>query len=314
MEQVYKLLLILAVFSLPVNFVLAEENPFGNEANTQPNLSGIQFENTNSQPAAPAEILAASNSQITTDNTGTNVSDNSDLILLNSADFNLESEEAWEGKKFKAFDKFVFDLDEKTFKADANLELKEMMLSPGSKMAPPKGLQMASRIYQFDLKPIKEVKFANDFWFSIKYDQADYFRKNLYYYDETAKQWKGIKSIISDGASKIIAKFSLPYAKVAILEDISIMTEGTASWYKYKGCNCAASPDYPKGTKLKVTNTDNGKSVIVKVNDWGPDRSVHPTRVIDLDVVAFKQIAKKSAGLCKVKVEPVENVNITTNK
>ncbi|MCX6740406.1 MAG: septal ring lytic transglycosylase RlpA family protein [Candidatus Parcubacteria bacterium] len=86
------------------------------------------------------------------------------------------------------------------------------------------------------------------------------------------------------------------------------MSEGVASWYKYKSCNCAASPDYPKGTKLKVTNVDNGKSIIVKVNDWGPDRSVHPNRVIDLDVVAFKQIAKKSAGLCKVKVELAEPV------
>ncbi|MBN1325733.1 hypothetical protein JW977_02015 [Candidatus Falkowbacteria bacterium] len=97
----------------------------------------------------------------------------------------------------------------------------------------------------------------------------------------------------------------MPQAKVAILEDIDIMTEGYASWYRYKGCNCAASPDYPKGTKLKVTNLKNGKSVIVKINDWGPDRSVHPNRVIDLDLVAFKQIAVKSQGLCMVKVEPL---------
>ena len=307
------LLVILAVLVLPVNFVLAEENPFGSETDKQPNLSGIEFQALNSQPSVVTETPTSTNNQITTDTTISIGSDNGDLIFLDTKQFNISSKEVWEGKKFKAFDKFVFDLDSESFKIDATLELKEIMLAPGSKMAPPTGMQMASKIYQFDLKPSADVKFAKDFWFSIKYDQIDYFRKNLYYYDENAKQWKGIKAIVSDGASKLIAKFSLPYAKVAILEDISIMTEGTASWYKYKGCNCAASPDYPKGTKLKVTNIDNGKSVVVKVNDWGPDRSVHPNRVIDLDIVAFKQIAKKSAGLCKVKVEPADQINIATN-
>ena len=314
MKKIYKLLFILAVIALPVNFVLAEENPFAGDVDRQPDLNQLEFNNAASQPATPEEPAPNTNSQTVPNSASPNLQANDNFILLNTLNLSLGKEEAWEGKKIKAFDnKFVFQIDEKTFKADANLELKEIMLAPGSKMAPSLNLQMASRIYQFDLKPIKDVKFAKDFWFSIKYDQKDYFRKNLYYYDETSNQWKGIKTIISDGASKLVAKFSLPYAKVAILEDLSIMTEGTASWYKYKGCNCAASPDYPKGTKLKVTNIDNGKSVVVKVNDWGPDRSIHPTRVIDLDIVAFKQIAKKSAGLCKVKVEPYQET-VALNK
>ncbi len=167
---------------------------------------------------------------------------------------------------------------------------------------------MASKIYEYAIKTEPGVKFEKNFWFSIKYDDTDYFRKNLYFYDDNKAEWKGLPSIISDGASKVISQFPLSFAKLALLKEISIMTEGVASWYKYKGCNCAASPDYPKGTKLKVTNLDNGKIVVVKVNDWGPDRSVVPDRVIDLDVVAFKQIASKSAGLCKVKVELVEPV------
>ena len=76
--------------------------------------------------------------------------------------------------------------------------------------------------------------------------------------------------------------------------------------YKYKNCDCAASPDYPKGTMLKVTNLENGKSIIVKVNDWGPERDKHPDRVIDLDKTAFKKLGSLSRGLLKnVRVEPV---------
>ena len=158
-------------------------------------------------------------------------------------------------------------------------------------------------MFEFNLITDPSVKFAQPFWFSVKFPSDNYFRKTMYYYDEQNNKWVGIEAIVNGGASKLISKMTLTHAKVVILEDFNIMSEGKASWYKYKGCNCAASPDYPKGTKLKVTNVDNGKSVVVKVNDWGPDRSVHPDRVIDLDVVAFKQIASKSAGLCKVKVE-----------
>jgi rare lipoprotein A (peptidoglycan hydrolase) len=39
------------------------------------------------------------------------------------------------------------------------------------------------------------------------------------------------------------------------------------------------------------------------VNDWGPDRSVHPDRVIDLDSVAFKKLASLGAGVIDVRVQ-----------
>jgi len=303
MKKIYKLLFILAVLALPVNCVLAVENPFGDQENNQPNLSQLEFKEAENQPQTDPQL------ELTTAETA-----NSDLIILNTANFVINQAEAWAGKKIREFDnKFVFQIEEEIFKADASLELKEMILTPSSKMAPPTGLQLASRIYEYNLKTDPNIKFASNFWFSIKYDSADYFRKNIYYFDETKSKWIGLPAIIKNGSSKIVSNFPLPYAKLAILEDISIMTEGTASWYRYKGCNCAASPDYPKGTKLKVTNVDNGKEVIVKVNDWGPDRSIHPDRVIDLDVVAFKQIAKKSAGLCRVKVEPYQEV-VALNK
>lgn len=83
------------------------------------------------------------------------------------------------------------------------------------------------------------------------------------------------------------------------------MVQGQASWYRYKNGLFAASPDYPKGSVLEVENLSNGKKVKVTVNDFGPDRGIHPDRVIDLDYVAFSEIASPGAGLASVSVKPI---------
>lgn len=83
---------------------------------------------------------------------------------------------------------------------------------------------------------------------------------------------------------------------------------GKATWYAYKKCDCAASRDYPKGTKLKVTNLSAGKyfgkSVVVKVNDYGPME--YTGNLIDLDKTAFKKIGLLSSGVMPVSVEVVK--------
>jgi rare lipoprotein A len=61
----------------------------------------------------------------------------------------------------------------------------------------------------------------------------------------------------------------------------------------------AASNDYPFGTKLKVTNVANGKSVEVRVND----RLSGGGRTIDLSYAAAQQIGMVKAGLAEVKVD-----------
>jgi hypothetical protein len=83
------------------------------------------------------------------------------------------------------------------------------------------------------------------------------------------------------------------------------MRSGSASWYKYKDCRCAASPDFPKGTRVRVTSQLTGKYTVVRINDWGPERNIFPERVIDLDAVAFKEFAPLGAGVIRVSVEPI---------
>jgi rare lipoprotein A len=58
-----------------------------------------------------------------------------------------------------------------------------------------------------------------------------------------------------------------------------------------------ASRNLPFGTRLIVTNQDNGRSVVVRGNDRGP---FVPGRIIDLSEGAFSQIASPSQGLARV--------------
>ena len=60
------------------------------------------------------------------------------------------------------------------------------------------------------------------------------------------------------------------------------------------------SPKYPFGTKLRVTNKDNGKSVVVTVVDTG--NFGHKGRVVDLSYAAFKTIEDPRKGLTNVSV------------
>ena len=62
--------------------------------------------------------------------------------------------------------------------------------------------------------------------------------------------------------------------------------------------------DVPFHQKIRVTNLENGQSVVVRVNDRGPHkRLVREGRVIDLSKGAFRQISGLSQGLISVKIE-----------
>jgi len=80
--------------------------------------------------------------------------------------------------------------------------------------------------------------------------------------------------------------------------------KGQGTWYAFKGGLFAASTSLPRGSYARVTNLANGKSVIVQINDYGPQGK---GRIIDLDKVAFTKIASLGAGIIGVKVEAVLN-------
>jgi hypothetical protein len=77
---------------------------------------------------------------------------------------------------------------------------------------------------------------------------------------------------------------------------------GQASWYDFcrKDGNYAAHPSLPLGTRVTVTNLDNGKTVTVVINDRGPFGV--PGRIIDLCDSAFVQIAPLGQGVANVQL------------
>lgn len=94
------------------------------------------------------------------------------------------------------------------------------------------------------------------------------------------------------------------------------VAEGTASWYgkKFHGHKTsngetydmysfsAAHKSLPLPTYLKVTNLDNQRSVIVRVNDRGP---FHGDRLIDLSYAAAARLDYHKKGLARVRIEAI---------
>lgn len=66
----------------------------------------------------------------------------------------------------------------------------------------------------------------------------------------------------------------------------------------------AAHKTLPFGTKVRVTNKNNGRSVVVKINDRGP---YVKGRIIDLSKAAAGAIGMQSAGVVPVTVEVLGN-------
>lgn len=92
---------------------------------------------------------------------------------------------------------------------------------------------------------------------------------------------------------------------------------GVASWY---GEECAGNPTasgeifdmngltaahrvLPLGTRIRVTNLRNNKSVVLRVNDRGPGV---PGRLLDVSVEAARRLGFKGMGLTQVQIEVVD--------
>lgn len=65
----------------------------------------------------------------------------------------------------------------------------------------------------------------------------------------------------------------------------------------------AAHRSLPFGTRVRVTNPQNGKTVVVRVNDRGP---FVKGRIIDLSSSAFRSIAGLNAGVVAVRIQVID--------
>ena len=87
---------------------------------------------------------------------------------------------------------------------------------------------------------------------------------------------------------------------------------GGASWYALRSRTAsgemmnpaamtAAHKTLPLGSRVKVTNLNNGKAVVVRINDRGP---FIKGRLIDLSKGAAQRLGFVGAGHTRVQIEP----------
>lgn len=98
---------------------------------------------------------------------------------------------------------------------------------------------------------------------------------------------------------------------------VASVSQGTASWYGpgffgnrtangevfRPGTLTAAHRTLPFGTRVRVTNLNNGRSAVVRINDRGPFVG---NRVIDLGHGAAQELGVISSGLAPVKLEVLD--------
>jgi rare lipoprotein A (peptidoglycan hydrolase) len=131
--------------------------------------------------------------------------------------------------------------------------------------------------------------------------------------DKAVKRWK------AGWGSKVAAVVAM------VLLVCNMAFADTASWYSVESCRkegtsgimangrklndekfTVASWDYKFGTKLKITNTKNGRSVVCEVTDRGPAKKLYRQgRIVDLSKAAFMEIASLKSGIVPVNVKVI---------
>jgi len=95
------------------------------------------------------------------------------------------------------------------------------------------------------------------------------------------------------------------------------VARGVASWYgtKFHGRRTSSGEPYdmykytaahrtlPLPTYAQVTNLENGRTVIVRINDRGP---FHDNRLIDLSYIAARQLGYADQGTARVEVRAID--------
>jgi rare lipoprotein A len=127
----------------------------------------------------------------------------------------------------------------------------------------------------------------------------------------------------------ISAKLEVPVEEPSVIEKLNTVASqtvrkfsqtGMASWYgrQFHGRKTASGETFdmnaltaahrslPLNCYIRVTNKNNGKSVVVKVNDRGP---FHGNRVLDLSYGAAKQLGITNSGVANVSIERVAGPN-----
>ncbi len=123
---------------------------------------------------------------------------------------------------------------------------------------------------------------------------------------------------MSTGAKRQVGQpYSMNGATYVPREESGYDAVGIASWYgrRYHGrhtasgeifdmnSTTAAHPTLPFGTRVQVTNIENGRSVVLRINDRGP---FVRRRIIDVSRRAAQVLGFVQKGTARVRVQLVQ--------
>jgi len=123
----------------------------------------------------------------------------------------------------------------------------------------------------------------------------------------------GLIALSAKTEARSSASIQPPRASVVPKEESET---GVASWYgeEFQGNETAngeiydlngltaAHPTLPFGTKVRVTNLDNSRNILLRINDRGPYIG---ERLIDVSWAAAKRLGFVESGTTRVRVEVV---------
>ncbi|MFC3752619.1 septal ring lytic transglycosylase RlpA family protein [Aquamicrobium ahrensii] len=150
----------------------------------------------------------------------------------------------------------------------------------------------------------------------VKSRSKEYFPESKYGVKASPRVAHGSKIKRGGGRDQVGKPYQVAGKWYYPKEDPKYARTGSASWYGDafhgrltangeiydKEHLTAAHPTMPLPSYARVTNVENGSSVVVRVNDRGP---YHGDRVIDLSKRAADMLGYRMAGTAKVKVEYV---------
>ncbi|RUO74172.1 septal ring lytic transglycosylase RlpA family protein [Pseudidiomarina sediminum] len=124
--------------------------------------------------------------------------------------------------------------------------------------------------------------------------------KNLFGLTLALLVLSGCSSLPSDNPSELVG---YKQSGKASFYAMKYQSRTTANGERFdQGKLTAAHRELPFGTKVKVTNPENGKSVVVRINDRGP---FIRGRIIDLSRTGFSAIGNLNDGVIPVTIEVV---------
>lgn len=214
----------------------------------------------------------------------------------------------------------VIYIDEHTIKKGITLKYKNIELGIPKNSLPKPGWILFNS-YKKDSFPLKQDIFSNII--EIEFDAFDgkssklntplyikwilpkdnHNKFNIAILNDIENKWEVLKSI--QKGNKVFSNFKTTFAQLALLKESDVYF-GKASWYPTKlskkplssACNL-----FKIGDKIKVTNLENRKQVIVQIRSTGP---FVQGRIIDLTKYAFSKIANPKKGIINVKIEKLK--------